>query len=168
MTSDTTIRALTRDDREWVAHFLDKRWHSTTIVSRGRTHYGHLLPGFVAERASADDAGKTEHVGLITYNIEGNECELVTLDSLVENEGIGSALVEELVQALKETQIQRIWLVTTNDNLRALRFYQKRNFELVTIHRDAIAQARRIKPQIPIVGLQGIPIRDEIELERLL
>lgn len=179
-----TIRPLQREDREWVAHFLDKHWGSTQMVTRGRILYGHLLPGFVAERLrppdddaiqeSDDDATEEnpivtmEKIGLLTYNLEEKECEIVSLDSLVPNIGIGSALVNELVDAAKEAGIKRLWLITTNDNLPALRFWQKRNFELVKIHRNSIEEARRLKPQIPITGIDGITIRDEIELEMLL
>jgi RimJ/RimL family protein N-acetyltransferase len=63
---------------------------------------------------------------------------------------------------------ERLWLITTNDNTPALRFYQKRGFQLVAIHRNALEHSRRLKPQIPLLGLNGIPLRDEIELEMLL
>ncbi|HEX7715028.1 MAG TPA: GNAT family N-acetyltransferase, partial [Bacillota bacterium] len=63
---------------------------------------------------------------------------------------------------------QRLWLITTNDNLAAIRFYQLRGFVLVALHRDAIAQSRKLKPEIPLRGIDGIPIRDEIELEVVL
>lgn len=164
--SDFTVRPLERSDREWVAHFLDERWGTTQIVSRGKAVYGHLLPGFKAERPSAEKPDKMEHVGLITVNVTEKECEITTLDSLDEEQGIGSALVEAVEVWAKENGIKRLWLITTNDNLAALKFWQKRGFELVTIHRDAIAESRRIKPQIPITGIDGIPIRDEIELEK--
>lgn len=181
---DFTIRPLERSDREWVAHFLDKRWGTTQIVSRGKAVYGHLLPGFLAEQGTPDTAEATDeadaptknnkaldpsqYVGLITISVEDKDCEIATLDSLDEASGVGSALVEAVEAWAKETGIKRIWLVTTNDNLGALKFWQKRGYELVTIHRNAIAEARRIKPQIPITGLDGIPIRDEIELEKRL
>ncbi|MBK9123270.1 MAG: GNAT family N-acetyltransferase, partial [Chloroflexi bacterium] len=64
--------------------------------------------------------------------------------------------------------IHRLWLITTNDNLDALRFYQKRGWHLVAVHRDALNESRRLKPQIPIIGMDGIPLRDEIELEMTL
>lgn len=179
-----TIRPLQREDREWVAHFLDKHWGSTQMVTRGRVLYGHLLPGFVAERPQPPDEDMAEEldddateenpivtmekIGLLTYNLEDKDCEIVSLDSLIPNIGIGTALVNELVEAAKEAKIMRIWLITTNDNLSALRFWQKRDFKLVQVHRNAIEQARRLKPQIPITGQEGIPIRDEIELEMLL
>lgn len=167
--SDFTVRPLERTDREWVAHFLDERWGTTQIVSRGKAVYGHLLPGFTAERPR-EDGGKAGaiHLGLLTYNQQEKECEITTLDSLEEGEGIGTSLVESLESWAKEHGIKRLWLITTNDNLPALKFWQKRGYGLVKIHRDAIAEARRIKPQIPINGLEGIPIRDEIELEKML
>lgn len=176
-----TIRPLMREDREWVARFLDEHWYTTQIVTRGRILYGHLLPGFVAERAlppeelasdsEDDDATEInpivnmEKIGLLTYNIEDKDCEITTLDSLVDGVGIGAALVKACVQQMKEDKMNRVWLVTTNDNLDSLKFWQQNEFQLVAIHRNAIEQARRLKPQIPIVGKYDIPIRDEIELE---
>lgn len=177
-----TIRPLQREDREWVAHFLDEHWGSTQMVSKGRIIYGHLLPGFVAERPKPPEDGEEpevldedateenpivtmEKVGLLTYQVEESECEVVSLDSRAEGIGIGTALVNELVSAAKEAKIHRIWMITTNDNLPALKFWQKRNFRLVHVHRNSIEQARRLKPQIPITGIEGIPILDELELE---
>jgi len=171
--TDFNIRPLERSDREWVAHFLDERWGTTQIVSRGKAVYGHLLPGFIAERnmTPAEDDAETEEVvpeniGLITVHIGDRECEITTLNSLSESIGVGTALVEAVENWAREAGIERLWLVTTNDNLAALKFWQKRDYELVTVHRNAIAEARRIKPQIPITGLDGITIRDEIELEK--
>lgn len=155
------IRPLSPDDRSWVAEFLDEHWGSTQVVSRGQGYYAHLLPGFVAE--DGDD-----HIGMVTYRVDGEDCELMTLNSLREGQGVGTALLDATKQAAKEAGCKRLWLITTNDNLKALRFYQKRDFVLVEVHRDAIAAARRLKPQIPLVGLEGIPIRDEIELECVL
>jgi GNAT superfamily N-acetyltransferase len=176
--SEFNIRPLERSDREWVAHFLDERWGTTQVVSRGKPVYGHLLPGFTAERVaseegedseeSADKDSKPDYVGLITVNAQEKECEITTLDSLEPEQGVGTALVQAVEAWAKESGIKRLWLVTTNDNLGALKFWQKRGYKLVMIHRGAIAEARRIKPQISITGLDGIPILDEIELEKLL
>ena len=46
-----------------------------------------------------------------------------------------------------------------------MRFYQKRGFVLVAVHRNALAESRRLKPEIPLIGIDDIPLRDEIELE---
>ena len=160
------IRPLETSDRNWVAHFLDEHWSSTKVVSRGKAYYAHLLPGFAAELTDAPEDAPA--VGLLTYNIEGDDCEIITVDSLQSEMGVGTALLEAVIAVAREAGCKRVWLITTNDNLDALRFYQKRGFELVAVHRGALAEARKLKPQIPIVGKDAIPLRDEIELEYLL
>jgi Acetyltransferase (GNAT) family. len=93
---------------------------------------------------------------------------VVSLDSLAEGRGIGSALLKSVEEVAREKKSNRIWLITTNDNLHALRFYQRRGYVLVAVHRNAIERSRQFKPQIPIIGKDGIPLRDEIELEKKL
>jgi len=153
------IHPLKPSDRPWVSRFMIDRWGALTVVSRGRVHQPDELPGFVALQGD-------NPVGLATYRIEGDECELVTIDSLVEGMGIGTALIEAVRQAAEGCR--RLWLITTNDNTPALRFYQKRGFTLAALHRNALEQSRKLKPEIPLIGMDGIPIRDEIELEMLL
>ena len=140
---------------------MRERWGALEVVSRGRVHDPSALPGYVV------DVG-TDLVGLATYRVEGNECELVTLDAVAEGVGVGTALVEAVTAAARRSGCTRLWLITTNDNLRALRFYQRRGFELAALHRGAIEASRRLKPSIPVTGLYGIPLRDELELERRL
>ena len=137
---------------------LTENWGSTVMVTRGRTHRADTLPGFIAVLD-----GKP--AGLITYEVVGDEYEITSLNSLVEGKGIGSALVDAVKNAASDTGCRRLWLITTNDNTAALRFWQKRGFKLVAVYPDAIAQSRQIKPEIPLVGSDGIPIRDEIELD---
>ncbi|UCF27229.1 MAG: GNAT family N-acetyltransferase, partial [Chloroflexota bacterium] len=79
--------------------------------------------------------------------------------------GIGSALITKAVETAELEGCYRVWLITTNDNIPALRFYQKRGFRLVAIHLNALDNSRKLKPEIPQDGLDGIPLRDEIELE---
>ena len=96
------------------------------------------------------------------------DCEIVSIDSLRENEGIGTALIEKVVEEAKANQCRRVHLTTTNDNLRGLGFYQKRGFQLCALRVNAMEEARKLKPEIPLIGENGIPLRDEIELEILL
>jgi ribosomal protein S18 acetylase RimI-like enzyme len=131
------------------------------VISRGRRHDPSLLPGFVAEI----DGGVA---GLITYLHEGDSAEIVTLDAVIEGQGIGSALIRAAVDAVREAGCRRMWLITTNDNTPALRFYQKQGFTLAALHRNALEETRRLKPELPLTGIDGIPLRDEIELEMLL
>lgn len=128
------------------------------MVSRGRVHHIDTLPGFAALQ---DD----RVVGLATYRIDGDECELTTIDSLSEGAGIGSALIDAVKDAVRQAGCKRLWLLTTNDNTPAIRFYQKRGFVLAALHRNAIEASRKLKPEIPLIGRDGIPIRDELELE---
>ena len=124
-------------------------------------HDVSALPGFAVHVGE-------DFVGLATYRVDGPDCELVTLDAVAEGVGVGTALVEAVAAAARRSGCTRLWLITTNDNLRALRFYQRRGFRLAALHRDAIATSRRLKPSIPETGLHGIPVRDELELERRL
>lgn len=147
--------------RSWAARLLLEQWGSTIMVTRGKAHNLAALPGFVA---LIDD----EPTGLATYRIAAGECELTSLNSLQPGLGVGRALVEAVRRAAEAAACRRLWLITTNDNTPALRFYQRLGFALVAVHRGAVDASRLIKPEIPAVGLDGIPIRDEIELELLL
>ncbi len=152
------IRPLDPCDREWAARFVSEHWGSTRLVSRGKVHFVEVLPGFAAWLDGAP-------AGLATFCIASNECELVSLNTGRERIGIGTALVEAVTHIARTLACRRLWLTTTNDNLNALRFFQKRGFRLVAVYPNALEQSRRLKPEIPLVGLDGIPLRDEIELE---
>jgi N-acetylglutamate synthase-like GNAT family acetyltransferase len=152
------IRPISERDRVWIETLLRKHWGSTIQVTRGRLHDASKLPGYVA-------VYHHERAGLITYRVERDVCEIITLNSLVEGRGIGTALVQAVRRAAVEAGCKRLWLITTNDNLTALCFWQKRGFSLLQVHRNAVEESRRLKPEIPLTGEHGIPIRDEIELE---
>ncbi|WP_221891160.1 GNAT family N-acetyltransferase [Microbispora sp. KK1-11] len=156
--SHATVRPLTVEDVAWMRELFTERWGGVVSVSRGVAHDTTALPGFVALLDG-------ERAGVATYRIDGGECELVTLDSVREGAGVGTALVDAVAGAARAAGAVRLWLVTTNDNLRALRFYQRYGFDLVAVHRDAVARSRELKPSIPETGLDGIPLRHEIELE---
>lgn len=153
------IRELREDDRDWARGLLRERWGSERVVSRGRVHEPAGLAGFVAEWDGA-------RVGLVTYRLAEGECEIVTLDSLVERHGVGTALIGAVRAAAAAAGARRLWLITTNDNEPAIRFYRSRGFEIVAVHEGAVDEARRRwKPEIPERGMGGEPIRDEVEME---
>ncbi len=154
------IEPVDEKHREWIRTIMQQHWFSAEVVTRGRIHHAGELPGFVAVQ-------EDQPVGLVTYHLDGNECELVSLNSLPEGIGIGSALVEAVKNVAVSARCKRVWVITTNDNLPAVRFYQKRGFTLVAVHRNALEHSRKLKPEIPLIGIDGIPIRDEIELEML-
>ena len=155
------IRPINPSDSPWILDLIEKRWGSIWVVTRGNIHEIKQLPGFIALNSS-------DRIGLLTYSISNGDIEIVTLDSLVENIGVGTALISQARSLAVHTACQRIWLITTNDNMPALRFYQKRGFHLVAIHQNAVAYSRTLKPEIPLIGLAGIPICDEVELQMML
>ncbi|MBI5651011.1 MAG: GNAT family N-acetyltransferase [Chloroflexi bacterium] len=155
------IRPLTQDDRAWVREFIAQRWGAAIVVSRGIAHQPDELAGFVA-------LDKGERVGLVTCDITDDACEIVTLDSTRPNVGVGTKLIRAVKDFARRAGCRRVWAITTNDNLSALRFYQKRGFALVAIYRNAVEQSRKLKPTIPLIGNDGIPVRDEIKVEHAL
>jgi GNAT superfamily N-acetyltransferase len=155
------IREITTSDRPWMINLVEDRWGSNRVVTRGIIHEIKQLPGFIALFSG-------DRIGLLTYFISNNAFEIVTLDSLVEKIGVGTALISTAREFAKQAGCHRIWLITTNDNMPALRFYQKRGFQLVAVHHNALDYSRTLKPEIPLIGLDGIPLRDEIELELVL
>ncbi len=155
------IRAISVDDLDWLTDFLAEHWGGTEMVSRGKAHYPDELSGFIA---FLDENA----VGVITYKIVDNDCEIITLNSLSEGLGVGTALVRQVMAVCSEAKCGRLWAVTTNDNCNALRFYQTRGFILAALHPNAIEKSRQIKPDIPAQGFDNIPIRDEIEIEMRL
>jgi N-acetylglutamate synthase-like GNAT family acetyltransferase len=159
---DFTVRPLNERDRGWVLEMV-RGWGGTDyLVSRGRVIYAADLPGLCAVD------GKDMPLGVAAYEVSERECQLVILEALTRFTGIGTALVDAVKRAALAAECRRLWLVTTNDNLDALRFYQRRGFELVAVHRDLRETAQRLKPSIPLVGEYGITLRDEIELEMRL
>ena len=155
------IRALGESDRPWAAALISEHFGSTRVVSRGVLHDALQLPGLgaVAEGTA---------VGLVLYRIVQDECEVVVLIAAQPRHGIGRALLDAVRQMAQQAGCARLWLVTTNDNQAAQAFYHAQGMRQVAIHHGAVTQARALKPEIPLVGEDGIPIEDESEYESVL
>jgi len=152
------IRRLTQNDLPRLKEFWIQHWGGESMIVRGETIQYHQVEGFVFG----------DWIGLITFMMKNNECEVTSFNSLEEGKGIGTKLMNEVIREAKQRTCKRVHLITTNDNLNALKFYQKYGFELVKINRGAIIESRKIKPSIPLIGMNEIPLRDEIELEFLI
>jgi ribosomal protein S18 acetylase RimI-like enzyme len=146
--------------REKVRAFFEAHWGSPQMVISSGVYDCSDLDGY----AVLNEYG--EITGLITYIVSGHVCEIISLDSLDEGKGIGTLLVQEVEILAASEGCEVLKLVTTNDNLNALKFWQKRGFTLTQVLKNAVEKARKIKPSIPMVGYEGIPIRDEILLEK--
>jgi ribosomal protein S18 acetylase RimI-like enzyme len=158
--AEISVRALHHDERPWAAQVLREAWNGERVAyGDGREYDASALPGLVAD---ADG----ERAGLATYAVEADACELVTLNALTIGAGVGGALIDAVVDAARAAGCARVSVTTTNDNLPALRVYQRHGFALTALHRGAVEIARQRKSQIPLVGHAGIPIRDELVLER--
>lgn len=183
------IRALEGRDHDAVARFVAEHWGAAVVVAHGTVFHPATLPGFAAwlvpvpvgasPRRSADQAAVMVESGaapetsapavlhgLLTYEVRAGTMEIVTLDAVRPQSGIGTALVEAAAGAAAALGCGEIRLTTTNDNLNALRFYQRRGFRLDALRPGGVARARALKPEIPLTGEHGIPLRDELDLVR--
>ncbi|MBB3112558.1 ribosomal protein S18 acetylase RimI-like enzyme [Paenibacillus phyllosphaerae] len=156
------VRAIEDGDRDEVTAIITRHWGSSVMVTRGKQHEMNKLPGFVV----LDEHGQL--AALLTYEIVVDELEMVSLDSLEEGQGFGSLLLTHLQTFAAATGIKRIWFITTNDNVPAMRFYQRRGYTMKALYPGAVHEARRMKPQIPLIGHGGIPIEHELEFELLV
>jgi ribosomal protein S18 acetylase RimI-like enzyme len=153
------IRPYVPADRPAVEDFLT-RHQSELVARRGELAHPFDHPMLVAE----DDAGLS---GLLTYIVDGPRCEVLTLHTDTPWQGTGTALLEAVERIAGRHGCTSLWLVTTNDNVDALRFYQRRGFRLAALRPAAVDDSRtRLKPGIPPIGNYGIPLRDELELEK--
>ncbi len=144
-----------------VRSFLEA--HNAAHVARR----GELVEALVRPVIVARENG--EVFGVLTYDIEGDESEVLTLHCVTQWSGIGTRLLGALTATARERGCRRLWVVTTNDNVDALRFYQRRGFHLTGLRPGAVQESRRaLKPTIPQTGSYGIPVRDELELSRTI
>lgn len=153
------VRPLADSDSAWAIQVEAESWSQPVVARLGELVDPSELPGFVAFLDG-------RRAGLASYAVRGEECELVMIRSLREGRGVGRALLDAVRDAAVRTGCTRLWLITTNDNLRALELYQRWGMEIIAFHRDAVTEARRrLKPSIPERGKHGIPIAHELELE---
>jgi GNAT superfamily N-acetyltransferase len=151
-------RRVQDEDRPLVAEFIEKHWHSRLVMSRGKAYYPHQEDGLIEWRNG-------QIAGLLTWVREDDDVQLLTLNSVLEGQGIGSALMLMAIEEARRSAARKLWLTTTNDNLPAIGFYQRLGFRMTAVNLGVVDAARKIKPQIPEIGYNGIPIHDEIVLE---
>lgn len=156
------ITTINPTNREKVKLFFQAHWGSPEMVLSTGIYDCSTLEGCIACNE------KQEIIGLITYIIRGLECEIISLDSLIEGKGIGTTLLNMVEEIAGKMSCNKVQLITTNDNLLALKFYQKRGYYFSELLVGTVKEARKIKPEIPFLGNDGIPIRDEIMLVKKL
>lgn len=152
------VRSLTEADQSWKLATLERGWGTTTVARLAEAVDAAPLQGFVALDGN-------ERVGLLTYLKRAHGIEVVTIQALEQGRGVGRALMDAVYDCAVQRQASRLWLITTNDNLRAFAFYQRWGMDLRRVIRNGVDGSRRVKPSIPAIGTTGIPIRHELEFE---
>jgi ribosomal protein S18 acetylase RimI-like enzyme len=156
-----SIRPIEPGDQPWVVRRLENAFAGITVARKRVLIDASILPGFVAS-----DGGRL--VGLLTYAAASGECEVVALISTEEGRGIGRGLMDAVRDYAEAAGYRRLWLITTNDNTRAIRFYQGWGMDLCAFYRHGVRRSRKVKPSIPERGADGIPLEHELEFEMLL
>lgn len=154
-----SIRQIDQPLRSAVQPLIDDAWAGPWIAVNGKLWDTRVLPGF----AALDEDGNL--IGYILYAFHNGVCEIMVLESLHEGIGVGTRLIGRVKGIAKTHGIKKVVVMTTNDNIQAIRFYQKRGFTLRELRPNMLETSRKIKPAIPLMGNEGIPIRDEIEFE---
>ena len=152
---------ITNNNRSLINSFISEQWFSTKMIIRGKVIDMTAVEGIFALE-------NERIIGLITYIAYDDTLEITSLDSLCENQGLGTALLLKVIEIAKKNKCRKIVLITTNDNIKAIRFYQKRGFDMACLYRNAMDISRQLKPEIPLIGEDDIPLKHEIEFEMLL
>lgn len=153
-------RETTLEDSDQTALIMKENWGGEPLIVRTRSYFPSKLNGIIAQSGE-------KWIGFLFYDIRGDDCEIIVFEVFEKFKGIGTKILEQLITIAQNKLCKRLYLMTHNDNLDALRFYQRRGFHICCIHINSMEIARKIKP-CPEIGDYGIPIRDEIDLELIL
>lgn len=156
-----SVRPLGRADFAWARSELQRAWGSVHIARKGELVDASTLDGFVATVDGVD-------VGLLTVRQDGLEYEVVSISTTIEGSGVGQALMSRAIHDARTRGCRRVWLITTNNNVRAIAFYQRFGMDLCAFYRDGVSGSRQVKPSIPLRDGSGVPIAHELEFELLL
>lgn len=153
------VKILGKSDLALAVKLVDELWGDTKMVLRGQLIDVNDADGAVVVYDSA------AIVGLLSYIILEGKFEILTFNSLVEHKGVGRMLMDVALQIAKEHHYKEVWVLTTNDNTRALKFYQRYGFSLVQVNFGALDVSRKLKPQIPLYGADNIRLEHEFILK---
>ena len=158
--STPLVSRIASGDRDWVAETLVREWTSTSVARLGELVEAAELPGHLATLAG-------RRVGLVLVDVRRREYEVVAISTSAPRRGVGRALMRCFAEA-RVAGCRRVWLVTTNNNIAAIAFYQGLGMDLRALHRHALRASRELKPTIPEHDTAGVRIDHELEFELLL
>ncbi|MBF9128932.1 GNAT family N-acetyltransferase [Plantactinospora sp. S1510] len=157
------VRAAEPPDRIAVDALHEREWGGPYVIAHDVRYDLRELPTLVAVDGAVD--GTATVLGALVWRADDDGLEVVSIVADSSGGGVGSTLLAAAIEESRARRAGRLWLITSNDNLRALRFYQRRGLRIVAVDRGAVDRARRLKPTIPTVGEDGIPLHDELVLE---
>ena len=138
-----SVRRLEAGDRTWLREALRDGWGDDAMAGHGELFLPADHEGFVSG----------DHAGVVTYRIDGDACEITLIESFEQGRGVGTELLDAVVGEARSAGCSRVWLVTTNDNVHAQRWYAARGFVVTEVRRGAVEEYRRtLKQTIPEVG----------------
>jgi GNAT superfamily N-acetyltransferase len=153
------VREATDTDRAAARELFHRDFGRTKIVAFGEIMDLDQMPALVAVMHA-------EPSGALAYRLLGDALHIVALatDPMWQRSGVGAYLVAEAELLARRLGLARLVISTTNDNLPALYFYQRRGYRLSALAADSVI----VHTQQEIMGFAGIPVRDEIRLEKRL
>ncbi|HUN12322.1 MAG TPA: GNAT family N-acetyltransferase [Rhabdaerophilum sp.] len=155
---NTPFRIEPLTDTELLKALLSRRW-GEDLMMFGRTWKRGEYQAIVAR----DEKG--EVLGLATHALQKSTILALTIDNFSERRGIGKALLDHVAEIGRQQGGRALRVLTTNDNTPALRYFQKLGFRIVALYPGAVMIYRTVAPNLPEIGVDGIPVRDAIELE---
>jgi ribosomal protein S18 acetylase RimI-like enzyme len=156
------IISLTDEYKEKVERIVDETYSGMKIAVHRELFYFRDLPCLIAL------SEEQEILGYCYYRFSNNECEIMNIEALKKNVGVGSALIIAVKEIANAQNCNRLYLTTTNDNTNAFRFYQRRGFTMCAVRWNELDYSRKLIPEIPLIGDDDIPALHEIEFEMAL
>jgi GNAT superfamily N-acetyltransferase len=154
------VRESTDAERPLVKALFERDFGRTHIVGFGEVLNVDEMPALVATMHD-------EVSGALAYRLLGDGLHIVALatDPMWQRSGVGGHLVAETELLARRLGLMRLVVTSTNDNLPALYFYQRRGYRLVAVTPGSMLAHTG---GVAIPGFAGIPVRDEIRLEKQL
>jgi ribosomal protein S18 acetylase RimI-like enzyme len=153
-------REATAAEQDAALELFRRDFGRTSIAS-----FGEVIPLSETSTIVAEMQGDVS--GALAWRPRENALQIVALatEPMWQRSGVGGHLVAEAEVVARRTGATRVVLATTNDNLPALYFYQRRGYRITDVVRDAW----RDHAELTIgVGFASIPVLDELRLEKTL
>jgi GNAT superfamily N-acetyltransferase len=153
------VREATDEDRAAARGLFERDFGRTKVVAFGETLDIDEMPALVAELTDGLS-------GALAYRQHGEALHVVALatDPMWQRSGVGGYLVAEAEMFARRLGLHSVIVATTNDNLPALYFYQRRGYRIT----DLAPASMLAHTESERRGFAGIPVRDEIRLEKKL